>query len=56
LGGGRGGCGGMRDVLEDKIQKERENRGEKTSECYGMAIIIGKIAILGIYLYLHPAS
>lgn len=46
----------MRDVLEDKIQKERENRGEKTIECYGMAIIIGKIAILGIYLYLHPAS
>lgn len=29
LGDGRGGCGGMRDALVDKIQEERETGGEK---------------------------
>lgn len=46
----------MRGVSVDGIQKERGSRGEKTSACYGMAIIIGKVAVVGIYLSLHPAS
>lgn len=46
----------MGGVSVDEIQKEQESRGEKTSACYGMAIIIGKVAVVGIYLSLHPAS
>ena len=38
------------------FEKERDSGGEKMSACYGMAIVIGKIAVVGIYLYLHPAS